>query len=45
MVRAELAFVTELVRRITEEGFGPIKMWREIQCACAQRHEHETERR
>ena len=33
MVRAEFAFVTELVRRIDEEGFGPIEMWRGIQRA------------
>jgi len=42
MVRAELAFVNELVRRITEEGFGPVEMWRDIQRACAQQHEKET---
>ena len=41
MVRAELAFVNELVRRITEEGFGPVEMWRDIQRACAQQHEKE----
>jgi DNA-binding PadR family transcriptional regulator len=41
MVRAELAFVNELVRRITEEGFGPVEMWRDIQRSCAQQHEKE----
>jgi len=41
MIRAELAFVTELVRRITEEGFGPVEMWRDIQRALAQQHEKE----
>ena len=44
MVRAELAFVTELVRRITEEGFGPIEMWGDIQRACAQQHEQENQK-
>ena len=44
MVRAELEFVTELVRRITEEGFGPIEMWRDIQRACAQQHEQENQK-
>jgi hypothetical protein len=39
MVRAELAFVNELVRRITEEGWGPVDVWREIQTKCADQHE------
>jgi len=43
MVRAELAFVTELVRRITEEGWGPVALWREIQAKCTSQHEHEGE--
>jgi DNA-binding PadR family transcriptional regulator len=38
MTRAELAFVNELVRRVTEEGWGPVDMWREIQAACAGQH-------
>ena len=42
MIRAELAFVNELVRRIEDEGFGPVDMWRDIQRACAQQHEKET---
>ena len=29
LVKAELAFVNELVRRIVEEGWGPVDMWRE----------------
>ena len=41
MTRAELTFVNELVRRITDEGFGPVEMWRDIQRACAQQHEKE----
>jgi DNA-binding PadR family transcriptional regulator len=39
MVRAELAFVNELVRRITEEGWGPVDVWRDIQSTCASQHE------
>jgi DNA-binding PadR family transcriptional regulator len=31
LVKAELAFVQDLIRRITEEGWGPLDMWREIQ--------------
>src|SRR6516165_7266686 len=37
--RAELAFVNELVRRITEEGWGPVELWRELQAICAGQHE------
>ena len=39
LTKAELAFVTELVRRITEEGWGPLDLWRELQADCARRHE------
>ena len=39
LMRAELAFVNELVRRITEEGSGPVELWRELQAACARRHD------
>jgi DNA-binding PadR family transcriptional regulator len=30
LIKAELDFVNELVRRITEDGWGPIGMWRAI---------------
>jgi DNA-binding PadR family transcriptional regulator len=39
MIKAELAFVNELVRRIVDEGWGPVEMWRDIQAACAKQHE------
>jgi len=39
LIKAELAFVNELVRRIVEEGWGPVEMWRDIQAACARQHE------
>ena len=42
MVKAELAFVNELVRRITEDGWGPVEMWRDIQHSYTQQHEKET---
>jgi len=42
LVKAELAFVNELVRRITEEAWGPLDLWRELQAACARRHEETT---
>ena len=43
LIKAELAFVNELLRRITEEGWGPLDLWRELQADCARRHEaHEV---
>ena len=39
LIKAELAFVNELVRRITEEGWGPLGLWRELQAAWARQHE------
>jgi DNA-binding PadR family transcriptional regulator len=42
LTRAELAFVNELVRRIVEDGWGPVDMWREIQAAAARQHETAT---
>ena len=39
LIKAELAFVNELVRRITEEGWGPLDLWRDLQAACARQHE------
>jgi hypothetical protein len=31
--------VSELVRRIVEEGWGPIDLWRDVQAAAARQHE------
>ena len=39
LIKAELAFVNELARRITEEGWGPLDLWRELQADCARWHE------
>ena len=39
LIKAELAFVNDLLRRITEEGWGPVALWRELQADCARRHE------
>ena len=39
LIKAELAFVNELVGRITEEGWGPVELWRELQAAYARHHE------
>src|SRR5258708_39625365 len=35
LIKAELAFVSELVRRIVEDGWGPLDLWRDIQAAAA----------
>jgi DNA-binding PadR family transcriptional regulator len=42
LIRAELAFVTELVRRITEDNWGPVDLWRDLQAASASQHETEA---
>ena len=39
LIKAELAFVNELVRRIVDEGWGPVEMWRDMQAICARQHE------
>jgi hypothetical protein len=39
LIKAERAFVNELVCRITEEGWGPVELWRELQAAYARQHE------
>jgi DNA-binding PadR family transcriptional regulator len=39
LIKAELAFVYELVRRIVEDGWGPLDLWRSIQAAAARQHE------
>ena len=39
LLKAEQAFVSELVRRIVEEGWGPVDVWRDVQAATARQHE------
>ena len=39
LLKAEHAFVVELVRRIVEEGWGPRDLWRDVQAAAAKQHE------
>jgi DNA-binding PadR family transcriptional regulator len=41
LLRAELDFVTELVRRITEEGWGPADLWRNMQANCEREYQRE----
>ncbi len=38
LLKAEHAFVAELVRRIAEEGWGPRDLWRDVQAASARQH-------
>jgi DNA-binding PadR family transcriptional regulator len=39
LLKAEHAFVNGLVRRIVEQGWGPVDLWRDIQAAAARQHE------
>ncbi len=39
LVKAELAFVNELVRRIVEDRWGPLDLWQGVQAAIAKQHE------
>jgi DNA-binding PadR family transcriptional regulator len=39
LLKAELAFVNELVRRIREDRWGPLDLWRELQALCARQHD------
>jgi DNA-binding PadR family transcriptional regulator len=41
LLKAELDFVTELVRRITEEGWGPADLWRDMQAKCEREYQRE----
>jgi DNA-binding PadR family transcriptional regulator len=43
LLKAELDFVTELVRRITEEGWGPADLWRNMQAQCERDYLREDE--
>jgi len=42
LLKAELAFVNDLVRRVTEEGWGPIDMWRGLQAECERGFQREN---
>jgi len=38
LIKAELAFVQELVPRLVEDGWGPLTLWRDLQTAAARNH-------
>ena len=42
-VKAELDFVTELVRRITEQSLGPASLWRDVQASCERAYQREND--
>jgi len=43
LLRAELDFVNDLVRRVSEEGWGPVDLWRNMQAACESGYQRENE--
>ena len=45
LLKAEHAFVSELVRRIVDEGWGPVELWRDAQAAAARQHESDANNR
>jgi hypothetical protein len=42
VTKAELAFVNDLVRRITQDGWGPVGLWREMQAHCERQYLRES---
>jgi DNA-binding PadR family transcriptional regulator len=42
LLKAELDFINDLVRRVTEEGWGPIEMWRGLQAECERGFQREN---
>jgi DNA-binding PadR family transcriptional regulator len=43
LLKAELDFVDDLVRNITEEGWGPVGLWRDMQATCELEYQRENE--
>jgi DNA-binding PadR family transcriptional regulator len=43
LLRAELNFVNDLIRRINEEGWGPVELWRNMQAACEQAYQRDSD--
>jgi DNA-binding PadR family transcriptional regulator len=42
LLKAELAFINELVRRVTEDGWGPVGLWQGMQAQCEQGYRREN---
>jgi hypothetical protein len=45
MLKAEQEFVDTLARRVTEEGWGPVEVWRDIQAGAERRYQDASEGR
>jgi DNA-binding PadR family transcriptional regulator len=43
LLRAELNFVNDLIRRINEEGWGPVELWRDMQAACESAYQRDQD--
>lgn len=43
LLKAEIDFVNDLVRRITKEGWGPFDLWQGVQALCEQGYQRENE--
>jgi DNA-binding PadR family transcriptional regulator len=43
LIKAELVFVNELVRRIVSDRWGPLDLWRDLQAAAAKQHESKAQ--
>jgi DNA-binding PadR family transcriptional regulator len=43
LLKAELDFVEDLVRNITDEGWGPVGLWRDMQATCEREYQRENE--
>jgi hypothetical protein len=43
LLKAELDFVEDLVRSITEQGWGPVELWRDMQATCEREYQRENE--
>jgi DNA-binding PadR family transcriptional regulator len=43
LLKAEIDFVDDLVRRITKEGWGPVGLWQGVQALCEQGYQRENE--
>jgi len=43
LLKAELDFIDDLVRNITEQGWGPVELWRDMQACCEREYQRENE--
>ena len=43
LLKAEFEFVSDLVHNITEDGWGPVELWRNMQATCEREYRRENE--